>query len=75
MEHDTNTPKAVTSDPKSFAYDSVRKRWPVILTGAIDDVHRTVARTDGAEKQAEGKKIIEQLGNLKYEVLHDRALT
>ncbi|KAG5929986.1 hypothetical protein E4U42_003640 [Claviceps africana] len=75
MEHDTTTPKAVTSDPTSFAYDSVRIRWPVILTGAIDDVHRAVGRTDNAEKQAEGKKIIEQLGNLKYEVLHDRALT
>lgn len=75
MEYDTKTPKSVTSDPKSFAYDSVRKRWPVILTGAIDDVHRTVAQTDNAEKQAEGKKIIEQLGNLKYEVLHDRVLT
>ena len=44
-------------------------------TGAIDDVHRAVAKTDDAEKQAEGKKIIEQLGNLKYEVLHDRKLT
>ncbi|EFY92047.1 hypothetical protein J3458_019036 [Metarhizium acridum] len=75
MEYDTKTPKSVTSDPTSFAYDSVRNRWPVILTGAIDDVHRTVAQTDDAEKQAEGKKIIEQLGNLKYEVLHDRKLT
>lgn len=44
-------------------------------TGAVDDVHRAVAQTDDAEKQAEGKKIIEQLGQLKYEVMHDRALT
>ncbi|KAG5938160.1 hypothetical protein E4U59_003974 [Claviceps monticola] len=75
MEHDTKTPNAVTSDPMSFAYDSVRNRWPVILTGAVDDVHRAVAQTDDAEKQAEGKKIIEQLGQLKYEVMHDRALS
>ncbi|PHH63174.1 hypothetical protein CDD81_6225 [Ophiocordyceps australis] len=75
MEFDTKTPQSVTSDPTSFASDSVRQRWPVILTGAIDDMHRTVAKTDDAEKQAEGKKIIEQLGSLKYEIQHDRKLT
>ncbi|KAK3191871.1 Hairy/enhancer-of-split with YRPW motif protein 2 [Lecanicillium sp. MT-2017a] len=75
MEHDTKTPKSVTNDPKSFASDSVRKRWPVILTGCVDDVYRSIAQTDNAEKQAEGKKIVEQLGALKYEVEHDRPLT
>ncbi|KAL6863364.1 Hairy/enhancer-of-split with YRPW motif protein 2 [Amphichorda felina] len=75
MEYDTKTPQSVTSDPKSFASDSVRNRWPVILTQAIDDVHRSVSKVEDPEKQAEGKKIIEQLANLKYEVLHDRKLT
>ncbi|PHH66978.1 hypothetical protein CDD82_1502 [Ophiocordyceps australis] len=75
MEFDTQTPQSVTSDPTSFASDSVRKRWPVILTGAIDDMHRTVAQTDHADKQAEGKKIIEQLATLKYEIQHNRKLT
>lgn len=44
-------------------------------TGAVDDMYRTISSTDDAEKQAEGKKIIEQLSNLKYEMLHDRQLT
>lgn len=44
-------------------------------TGAIDDLYRTVTKTDDPEKQAEGKKIVEQLGNLKYEVQHDRKLS
>ncbi|KAM5356582.1 hypothetical protein ACJ41O_003228 [Fusarium nematophilum] len=43
MEYDTKTPKSVTSDPKSFASDSVRQRWPVILTQSIDDVYRALA--------------------------------
>ncbi|KAH6603238.1 hypothetical protein Trco_008013 [Trichoderma cornu-damae] len=75
MEFDTKTPKAATNDPKSFASDSVRNRWPVILTGAVDDVYKATSSAEDAEKQAEGKKIIEQLGNLKYEMLHDRQLT
>lgn len=43
----------------------------------MDDVYKTIsaAGDDEAEKQAEGKKIIEQLGALKYEMLHDRQLT
>ncbi|KAK1240505.1 hypothetical protein MKX07_004533 [Trichoderma sp. CBMAI-0711] len=75
MEYDPKTPKSATSEPHSFASDSVRMRWPVIITGAVDDVYKAISSTDDAEKQAEGKKIIEQLGNLKYEMLHDRKLT
>ncbi|GJN86308.1 hypothetical protein PLIIFM63780_009887 [Purpureocillium lilacinum] len=75
MEFDTKTPKSVTSDPTSFASDSVRQRWPVILTGAVDDVYRAISKTDDPEKQTEGKKIVEQLGALKYEVQHDRKLS
>ncbi|KAL6693749.1 hypothetical protein J3F84DRAFT_379821 [Trichoderma pleuroticola] len=75
MEFDPKTPKSVTNDPTSFASDSVRLRWPIILTGAVDDVYKTISATDDVEKQAEGKKIIEQLGALKYEMLHDRQMT
>jgi len=75
MDYDTKTPQSITSDVNSFANDSVRNRWPVILTQAIDDVHRTVNTLENPEAQAEGKKIIEELGTLKYEVLHDRKLT
>ncbi|KAL6407865.1 hypothetical protein AUP68_08890 [Ilyonectria robusta] len=75
MEYDTKTPQSVTSDPNSFASDSVRKRWPVILTSAIDDVYRAVSAATDPEAQAEGKKIIEQIATLKYEIEHDRKLT
>ncbi|KOS22477.1 UPF0364 protein [Escovopsis weberi] len=75
MEYDTAIPKAVTSDPSSFAHESVRTRWPIILTGVVDDVYKSVSQCDDPEKQAEGKQIVAQLGNLKYELLHDRKLT
>lgn len=38
-------------------------------------MYRSVSETDDAAKQAEGKKIIEELATLKYEVQHDRTLT
>jgi hypothetical protein len=44
-------------------------------TGAIDDVHRTVLVCDNEEKRTEGKRIIEVLAKLKYELQHNRELT
>lgn len=41
----------------------------------MDDVYKAISSTEDAEKQAEGKKIVEELGVLKYEMLHDRQLT
>ncbi|KAL8664019.1 MAG: hypothetical protein Q9202_003436 [Teloschistes flavicans] len=64
-----------TSDDKSFAYVSARDRWPVILTGAIDDIHRAIAVCKDDEKAAEGKMIVEGLAKLKYELQHNRPLT
>ncbi|KAI1330190.1 hypothetical protein F5Y16DRAFT_48910 [Xylariaceae sp. FL0255] len=75
MEHDTKTPPYRTDDKTSFAYSSARDRWPVIITGAIDDTYRSVAQCDDAAKREEGKKIIAELGSLKYELQHDRQLT
>ena len=54
--------------------------WLLWLTGAgqtqaIDDAYRIVSNCDDAEKRDEGKKIVEELARLKYEVQHDRALT
>ncbi|KAI8951213.1 hypothetical protein F4801DRAFT_589895 [Xylaria longipes] len=74
MEHDTKTPPYLTSDKTSFAYISARDRWPIIVTGAIDDTYRSVAQCDDAEKCDEGKKIVEELARLKYEMQHDRRL-
>ncbi|KAI8624722.1 DUF89-domain-containing protein [Xylariaceae sp. FL1651] len=75
MEYDTKTPPYLTSDKTSFAYVSARDRWPVIITSAIDDTFRSVAQCDDAEKREEGKKIVEELSRLKYELQHDRQLT
>lgn len=71
-------PKAApssTADKTSFASISARDRWPVILTGAIDDLHKAVAKESQLEKQQEGKRITEDLAKLKYELQHDRQLT
>jgi hypothetical protein len=43
-------------------------------TGAIDDVHRAVSETTAGSKRAEGKRIVEELAKLKYELQHDRKL-
>ncbi|KAL2854655.1 hypothetical protein BJX68DRAFT_232188 [Aspergillus pseudodeflectus] len=75
MEFDPKTPQYLTSDKKSFANKSVNDRWPVIVTGAIDDLHRSVADVSDEEKRKEGKTIIEGLAALKYEIQHNRQLT
>ncbi|KAG7005191.1 damage-control phosphatase [Physcia stellaris] len=75
MDQDTKTPPYVTSDKTSFAYTSARTRWPVIVTGAIDDLHRTIVACDDEEKRQEGKTLVEGLAKLKYELQHDRQLT
>ncbi|KAI1736660.1 hypothetical protein F4680DRAFT_253227 [Xylaria scruposa] len=75
MEHDTKTSPYLTSDKTSFAYISARDRWPIIVTGAIDDTYRSIAQCDDAEKRDEGKTIVEELARLKYEMQHDRKLT
>ncbi|KAI1190288.1 hypothetical protein F5B17DRAFT_107100 [Nemania serpens] len=75
MEHNTKAAPYLTSDKTSFAYISARDRWPVIITGAIDDIYRSVSQCDDAEKSDEGKKILAELGQLKYELQHDRQLT
>lgn len=65
-----------TSDKTSFAHTSAKDRWPVILTGAIDDVHRAIveSRDPNNEEVKEGKTILAGLAKLKYELQHDRQL-
>ncbi|PSK53063.1 Protein-glutamate O-methyltransferase [Elsinoe australis] len=75
MEHDTQEPQWNNSDQNSFAHQSARDRWPIILTGAIDDVHKAVGKATDKDVEAEGKSIISQLATLKYELQHNRQLT
>lgn len=66
------------SDAKSFAYESATKRWPTILGGVIDGVHKEITAIPlgaQADKVKEGKRIIEQIGALKYECARDKDLT
>ncbi|KAK0735399.1 hypothetical protein B0T21DRAFT_367675 [Apiosordaria backusii] len=75
MDLDPKIPQYSTGDPNSFAWQTGRRRWPIIITQAIDDAYRAVAHCDDPEKQTEGKRIVEALTKLKYEVQHDRAMT
>ncbi|KAI0684695.1 DUF89 domain-containing protein [Cytidiella melzeri] len=77
------------TDRSGFSYETVVKRWPIILTGIIDTIYRidhdisvslpTLAAGSGevsvAEaKIAEGKEIIEKISQLKYDMARDRPL-
>lgn len=44
-------------------------------TSGIDDVYKSVSAAKDPEAVQEGKKILESLARLKYEVQHDRPLT
>lgn len=44
-------------------------------TQAIDDTYRSVSQCSDPVRAEEGKQIVAELGNLKYEVQHDRQLT
>ena len=73
----------------SLSYETVVKRWPVILTGVIDTIYRIdheigvslptlpAGGEEAArveEKIVEGKAIIEKISKLKYDMARDRAL-
>lgn len=63
------------------------KRWPIILTGIIDNIYRVnhdlglglqnldnSASEVAKDKISEGKAIIETIGKLKYDMGRDRQL-
>ncbi|EGX48850.1 hypothetical protein TWF173_009463 [Orbilia oligospora] len=62
------------SDQNSFAFTSATKRWPIILTQAIDAVFRAIPGPSDEVKTKEGRKIVEDLAKLKYELQHNRVL-
>lgn len=73
----TTPPPYYNNDQESFAWKSARERWPVIITQAIDDLHKAVSQVDSdkeAEKFKEGKQLVSNLIALKYEIEHDRKL-
>ncbi|KAE9406130.1 DUF89 domain-containing protein [Gymnopus androsaceus JB14] len=74
------------TDELGFSYETVVKRWPVILAGIVDQLHRenhtfhVQAQEDHAQKQAlenkitEGKAIIEKISKLKYDMARDHVM-
>jgi hypothetical protein len=60
------------------SYETVVKRWPVILTTVIDSVysenHELTGVADKADKLEEGKAVIATISRLKYDMARDRAL-
>lgn len=77
MDLDPQVPKYNNRDSLSFAYPSVRERWPAIITQIIDDVHRTISDLPSElnDRIPEGKTILNSLAALKYEMQHNRQLT
>ncbi|KAG7447265.1 DUF89 domain-containing protein [Guyanagaster necrorhizus] len=66
-------------------YETVQKRWPIILTGVVNQLHLenhdlfvSLGQADGKDslegKLAEGKSLIEKVSKLKYEMARDHAL-
>ncbi|KAG5725111.1 UPF0364 protein [Termitomyces sp. T112] len=74
------------TDKSGFSYVTVAKRWPIIITGVIDQLYRDChtfsleSQKDRADqitfdgKIEEGKVIIEKLGKLKYQMGRDHPL-
>lgn len=69
------------------SYETVVKRWPIIITGVVNHLHNkchtlslNLTDLDGEEKAVlqkkltEGTGIIEKVSKLKYEMARDRVL-
>ncbi|KAF5352938.1 hypothetical protein D9758_007873 [Tetrapyrgos nigripes] len=76
------------TDKSGFSYETVLKRWPIILTSIVDQLHRenhdlhqsTQQETDSSRKATlekkleESKSIIEQVSKLKYQMARDHVM-
>ncbi|KAK6904241.1 hypothetical protein I203_107757 [Kwoniella mangroviensis CBS 8507] len=79
LPYDRVSPK----DKQSFAYTTLVKRWPVVLTNVVSAVsnvnHEISMQSDNSkeaeEKLEEGKRIISQISQMKYDMGHNAALT
>ncbi|KAG7195275.1 uncharacterized protein KQ657_003801 [Scheffersomyces spartinae] len=57
-------PPYLTSDPKSFGYPTVHKRWPIIVSDAIKDVEATINANQAEAIKNLGKIIVGKLQKL-----------
>ena len=58
----------------SFAYPTMVKRLPIIITQIIDHLHTASFTTNDQAKANEITPLIKQLARLKYELQHDKQL-
>lgn len=70
-------PQTSPKDTNSFAYASVVRRWPSIITNVIDSVYQSNAldRSASDDKLEDGKAIIQQLSKLRHEMGRDQPLS
>ncbi|KAK4330351.1 putative Damage-control phosphatase [Rhodotorula toruloides] len=73
-------PLCSASQKESFAFESTVKRWPIILTGVVDELNKidgalSASTDDEQAKLAEGKQLINEISGLIYEMRHDRELS
>ncbi|KAG2229726.1 hypothetical protein BDF21DRAFT_116454 [Thamnidium elegans] len=62
------------TNKESFAYDTVIRRWPIILDSAITDVKQTIAEETNEERAKEGLDIVKQIEQIKTELAQDAVL-
>ncbi|KAF8584440.1 DUF89-domain-containing protein [Ramaria rubella] len=83
MQYTPPYPPYDPTDKNGYFYETVVRRWPIILTGIIDTVYKenmALPKTDEENdakidsKVSEGKTIIQTLSKLKYEMGRDRML-
>lgn len=62
------------TNKESFAYDTVIRRWPIILDSAITDVKQTIAEEKNEARAQEGSSIVKLIEQIKTELLQDALL-
>ncbi len=60
---------------KSFAWDTLAKRVPVIITKAVNDLYATYSTSGDDGKSLAAKSIVQQLGQLRHQLTRDMLLT
>ncbi|KAI8976062.1 hypothetical protein BDB01DRAFT_728170 [Pilobolus umbonatus] len=62
------------TDKECFAYDTVIRRWPIILDSVIADIQQTIDEEDNEDRAAEGVGIINSVKGIKEELAEGRKL-
>lgn len=88
MTFKSSYPPYDPTDKAGFSYETVVRRWPIIITGVIDDVHQAchllslegqkvsgeLKASDSSTKSDQGKEIIAKISKLKYQMGRDHPL-